>query len=98
GYVRGLRDAGREVPRNRGRDFGSRNFDCALINSALSTLGISGGIRYQTVRCGFVEGPPVYADLEGVEGELCAHSHVQVAVRDLACIIGTFTPTGIKRG
>ena len=97
-YVDRLRKAGKEVPQNVGSDFGARKFDCALINSALRAVEAFDGVCYQTVRCGFVEGPRVYEDAEGVQSELRAQSHVQVAVRDPACIVGTFIPTGIKRG
>lgn len=93
GYVQSLRDAGKEVPRNRGTDFGARYFDCALINNAIAALDSE--VRYQTVRCGFTEGPKVYQDAD-VASELCMHSHVQIAVRDPACIVGTFRPTGFS--
>jgi len=94
-YVRSLRDAGKDVPRNRGADFGARYFDCALLNNALAALEPE-GIRYQTVRCGFTEGPRIYDDGD-ITSELRLHSHVQISVRDPACIVGTFTPTGITR-
>jgi hypothetical protein len=96
-YVQSLRSAGKDVPRNTGHEFGKRNFDCALLNSALHAVETVDGIRYQTVRCGFTEGERIYEDSEGIQSELRAHSHVQIVVRDLACIIGTFRPREINR-
>ena len=46
------------------------------------------GKPYDTVRCGFTEGPPAY---EG--GGIQCQTHVQIAVRNPACILGVFRPT-----
>ena len=43
---------------------------------------------YDTVRCGFVEGGPAF------EGSgIHYRSHVQIAVRNPACVVGVFRPT-----
>jgi hypothetical protein len=64
-----------------------RRRDCAVMN-LLMRLNDDLGLAYDTVRCGFVEGPPAY------EGSAIAYqSHVQIAVRNPACIVGVFRPT-----
>jgi hypothetical protein len=45
------------------------------------------GISYDSVRCAFIEGKPVFRG-SGIHGE----THVQIAVRNSACILGTFRP------
>lgn len=55
---------------------------------------VDGGVtlpRYQTVRSGFVEGAPLY---EGTM--ICEKNHIQIAVRDRACIKGYFLPRGLS--
>jgi hypothetical protein len=59
-----------------------------LLNFYLSWLVENRDDRYDTVRCGFVEGPPAF------EGSGIWHrSHVQIAVRNPACVVGVFRPT-----
>lgn len=68
-----------------------RNRDCALINwynEKILDPGTQGGYHYQSVRGVFVEGEPVY---EGAG--IFTKTHIQIAVRDLACITGYFLPT-----
>jgi hypothetical protein len=60
--------------------------DCLVINDCLSRLQ-RGGIHYDTARGAFLEGPAVYPGA-GFSRE----SHIQVAVRDPACILGVFRP------
>lgn len=60
-----------------------RRLDCAVLNWYLDLAG-----GYQTVRGCFLEGPPVFPG-----AALLAEAHIQLAVRDPACIIGTFSPT-----
>jgi hypothetical protein len=81
--------AGEPLPLNAGRtsDKLLRRRDCAVLNYYLKKLQ-ERGETYDTVRCGFVEGPPAY---EG-SGIQC-QSHVQIAVRNDACILGVFRPT-----
>lgn len=75
-------------PQNRGRGRKARFLDCAVINWWLTQLqAVEDGPTYQTVRCGFNEGEPVYAGME-----ILRESHVQVAVRDLESILGVFRP------
>jgi hypothetical protein len=45
------------------------------------------GIAFQTVRCPFLEGRPAFPS-SGIRRE----SHIQLAVRDRAAILGVFRP------
>jgi hypothetical protein len=85
-----VHDAG--MPRNVGStpDLGGRRLDCASVNYALEQLA-EGGTSYDTVRCAFVEGPPVFERGEA-RTEIRRESHVQIAVRNASCIVGTFRP------
>jgi hypothetical protein len=77
---------GRTLPENRGRGGKRRELDCLVINECLDEYRLR-GIHYDTVRGAFLEGDPVYP------GAGFAHeSHIQVAVRNSACIIGVFRP------
>jgi hypothetical protein len=78
------------LPENGGKspDKLLRHRDCAVLNFYLTWLPETGASSYDTVRCGFVEGPPAY------EGSGIQHqSHVQIAVRNPACVVGVFRPT-----
>ena len=80
----------RPLPENAGQtpDKLLRRRDCAVLNFYLSWLAQDRGDAYDTVRCGFVEGPPAF------EGSGIRHrSHVQIAVRNPACVVGVFRPT-----
>lgn len=88
-YIEHLRSGNKEIPKNRGK---ARYFDCALLNSYLDGLE-SEGIPFDTVRCGFAEGGPVYRNDElGVGMEIQKKTHIQVAVRNHKCILGVFRP------
>lgn len=91
-YIEGIKAAGDPIPRNRGADRKARHLDCAIINFSLDRFA-EADVRYQCVRGGFTEGPPIYDDGQGNSTELRQASHIQIAVRDPACIIGTFRPT-----
>jgi hypothetical protein len=82
--------SGTPLPTNRGKtpDKLLRYRDCAVLNFYLSWLRKSGSRPYDTVRCGFVEGPPAYSG-SGIRHQ----SHIQVAVINPACILGVFRPT-----
>ena len=80
---------GQPLPTNAGKtpDKRLRRRDCAVLNTYLTRLEEK-GVFYDTVRCGFVEGPPAF------EGSGIRHqSHVQIAVRNSACVVGVFRPT-----
>ena len=79
---------GRPMPENKGGspDWKLRRLDCAVLNFYFRTLE-EDGIDYDSVRCAFIEGRPVFPG-SGIRGE----THIQVAVRNSACVIGTFRP------
>lgn len=79
----------RPLPRNLGDppDFGGRYLDCAVLNAYLDLLE-GQGVFYDTVRCAFSEGAPVF-DGAGIMLE----SHIQIAVRNPDCVVGVFRPT-----
>jgi hypothetical protein len=88
-----LRDygaSGIDLPKNKGK---IRSLDRIVINSLcdLHTLGTSG--PFQTVRGPFLEGSEVYPT-SGILRE----SHIQIAVRDRACILGVFRPNQNRGG
>lgn len=85
-YVARLAALGVAPPTNSGRDpdRARRSLDCAVLRWTLAELEHVGQ-RYDTVRGAFSEGPPVFPG-----AELRRLSHVQVAVRNLGCILGVF--------
>ena len=76
------------LPENAGKtpDRKLRRLDCAVLNFYFTALERD-GITYDSVRCAFIEGKPVYPG-SAIHGE----SHVQIAIRNSACIIGAFRP------
>jgi hypothetical protein len=64
-----------------------RRLDCAAINWCLEFLEKTENQHYHSVRCLFSEGTPVF---EG--SKILAKSHIQVAIRDVAAIVGYFKP------
>jgi hypothetical protein len=82
-------EAGQPLPKNGGTtpDKKLRRLDCAVLNLYLTWLADDQGVSRDTVRCGFVEGEPAF------QGSGIRHqSHVQIAVRNPACIVGVFRP------
>jgi hypothetical protein len=75
---------GRPLPENRGRERKRRDLDCYVINHCLAELHEQ-GIEYDTVRGAFLEGLPAYPG-----AGFFRESHLQIAVRNSACILGTF--------
>jgi hypothetical protein len=86
---------GVEIPKNKGGspDHKRRFLDCAVLNAYLTGLEEKAGRSYQTVRGAFREGRPVFRNS-------CTYTetHIQIAVRDPKCIVGTFRPTGGNNG
>jgi hypothetical protein len=83
----GFRARGEQLPKNRGPEGKMRVLDCLVINDCLDRLG-SQGIEYDTVRGAFREGPEVYPG-----AGFARETHIQVAVRNPACILGVFRPS-----
>jgi len=88
-WTKALDEAGAAHPTNEGGDPDRRlrRRDCALVNWYMDRLEKVGGVRYDTVRSVFVEGPPLYEGA-GFHQE----SHIQIAVRSPACVVGVFRP------
>jgi hypothetical protein len=88
-----VRQEGSRLPQNRAAP-GSRRGDkvlrfrdCAVIDSTLSSLAETQHVKYQTVRGVFLEGKPAFPG-----SKIALKSHIQIAVRDPACIIEFFRP------
>ena len=63
-----------------------RRRDCAVLNYYLRRLDRE-SLSFDTIRCGFVEGP------EAFEGSgIRYQSHIQIAIRNPACVVGVFRP------
>lgn len=61
--------------------------DCAVMNWVIPQLEQTNDVSFDTVRGVFIEGKPVY---EG--SSIHMQSHIQLAIRNPACIIGYFRP------
>jgi hypothetical protein len=58
-----------------------------VVDYTVSRVAEAEGIRYQTVRGVFLEGEPAFPG-----SKIALKSHIQIAVRDPACILGFFSP------
>ena len=76
------------LPKNKGK---RRTLDCLVINTLAAQAERREDKRFQTVRCPFLEGEPAFPG-SGILEE----SHIQIAVRDKACILGVFRPTFLR--
>jgi hypothetical protein len=88
-YERLVQHVAREgltLPKNRGVGLKRRDLDALVINHCLDELK-KRGVEYDTVRGAFLEGDPLYPGA-GFSRE----SHIQIAVRNPACILGIFRP------
>lgn len=74
------------LPRNRGKETKFRELDCAVINACISRLALHGQ-RVDTVRGAFLEGRPIFRGTT-----ISAETHIQIAVRNVDCILGVFRP------
>ena len=92
-FRRFVRQNGIQLPQNRDAagsrrgDKVLRYRDCAVIDYTLHSLAQAEGIKYQTVRGVFLEGKPAFPG-----SKIALKSHIQVAVKDPACIVGYFGP------
>jgi hypothetical protein len=77
---------GKRAPANAsGADRKRRELDCVVINTTLERLFSPG--QFTSVRGPFLEGPEAYPG-----AMIRRHTHIQIAVRDSACIQGIFMP------
>jgi hypothetical protein len=92
-FRRFVREGGTRMPQNRDvaksrrGDRVLRFLDCALIDYAVSSVAAVERIQFQTVRGVFLEGEPAFPG-----SKIALKSHIQIAVRDLACIVSLFQP------
>jgi hypothetical protein len=84
--ARSFAEEGRTLPENRSRDAKLRVRDCLVINTCIREQRRSGN-EYDTVRGAFLEGQPAYPGA-GFSRE----SHIQIAIRNPACILGVLLP------
>jgi hypothetical protein len=92
-YRRAYGATGTPLPTNlspKNHDSGDlllRHLDCSAINWCLDFLERQENQHFHTVRCLFSEGTPVF---EG--SKILSKSHIQIAVRDIAAVVGYFKP------
>ena len=85
-FAQSFAAVGRPLPVNRGMEKKLRELDCAVINDCLRRL-VARGYAFDSVRGAFLEGSPIF---EGTT--ISAETHLQVAVRNVDCILGVFRP------
>lgn len=73
------------LPKNTGK---RRDLDSAVINYLVNSDSRNSGIRFHSVRGAFLEGEPVFPG-----SAILSETHIQIAVRDVSCILGLFRPT-----
>ena len=61
--------------------------DRAVVDYAVSRIAEEEGIKYENVRGVFIEGKPAFPG-----SKIALKSHIQIAVRDPACILRFFRP------
>lgn len=81
--------ADKTLPKNTGKtpDKAGRKLDCLVMNSVHGFRAGSKQTPYDSVRGPFLEGDPIY-DGAGFR----SHSHIQICIRNDACIKGYFRP------
>ena len=88
------RRQGRPLPTNAGAGGMMHHLDCFVINQAMVdadawlTVSATEDRYFQTVRCPFEEGQPVFPG-----SMIRTQTHIQIAVRDLRAIRGVFRPS-----
>jgi hypothetical protein len=86
--VEGSKAAGIDLPKNAGgTDLLSRKLDCAVLRFLHQTREEQGQQGFDTVRAAFIEGERLYAN-----AGFAAKTHIQICVRNPACIKGYFRP------
>lgn len=82
---------GSELPTNKGNtpDKAARLLDCAVLNALHKFREVNQQQSYDSVRGPFLEGDPIYHG-----AGFRSHSHIQICVRNNACIKGYFRPIG----
>ena len=84
------RDASEPLPSNAaGPDLLLRRLDCAVIQMLHAMRDTEGQPPFDTVRAAFTEGSQLYPN-----AGFRAKTHIQICVRNLACVKGYFRPLG----
>lgn len=85
------REQGWDLPTNSRADGMRRDLDCLVVNNAIDVANDidqePGGSPFQTVRAAFEEGTTAFTG-----SKIRTQTHIQLAVRDRTCILGTFRP------
>jgi len=81
-------EANQKMPVNKGNN---RALDCAVIQYIHLTNTKKGLPEYDTVRCAFAEGDPVYPGTT-----ITSRLHIQLCVRNMDCIKGFFLPRPLE--
>jgi hypothetical protein len=93
-YCEACNEKGVDIPQNLAGpgeadgDLVKRYLDCAVINWCLDFLEKEERLYFHTVRGVFSEGKAAFAG-----SKLMRKSHIQIAVRDAAAIVGYFRPS-----
>lgn len=83
-----LTDLDQPMPKNEnGPDRVDRKLDCAVFNMLHAARERASQRPFDSVRAAFFEGKPIYA-----EAGFASKTHIQVAIRDTARIVGYFYP------
>ena len=88
GLKQAISEGGTPMPVNKGKN---RALDCAVIDYIHESNRQLGAPQYDTVRCAFSEGEEVYPG-----SAITSRLHIQICVRNLACIKGFFLPRPLK--
>ena len=85
-------ETGSPLPQNSlGADLLLRKLDCAVIRFLHAARAARGDEPFDTVRAAFLEGEPLYE-----RSGFAAKNHIQICVRNIACIKGYFRPLDAK--
>jgi hypothetical protein len=91
-----LEVTGQSLPENKyglhdDQDRLIRNLDCFVLNWTLERLENATGTRFDSVRGIFEEGQPAFPG-----SKIHTKSHIQIAIRNPACIVGFFSPSFLR--
>jgi hypothetical protein len=75
----------RDAPSSRRGEKILRFRDCAILDFTVDRFAAAEGIRFQTVRGVFLEGPAAFPG-----SKIALKSHIQIAIRDSVCILELF--------
>lgn len=82
-----MEETGKEMPQNKGAN---RKLDCAVIQTVHETNKREGLDPYDSIRCAFVEGAPIYP-----ESNFTDRLHIEICVLNPDLIKGYFLPKPI---